>query len=90
VVTTIAGLTPENGLSDLQASFVASGAIQCGYCTPGQIVAATALLSRDPHPSRTVIGEWMAGNLCRCTGYEAIIDAISAAADGPTAAGGAG
>jgi len=75
-VTTIAGLTPEDGLSPLQAAFVVHGAAQCGYCTPGQLVAATALLAHDPSPSRSAVEAWMAGNLCRCTGYVAIVDAI--------------
>lgn len=82
-VTTIAGLTPDDGLSPLQAAFVAHGAAQCGYCTPGQLVAATALLDRDASPSRAAVDAWMAGNLCRCTGYVAIVDAIVDAAGDP-------
>lgn len=75
-VTTIAGLTPDDGLSPLQAAFVAHGAAQCGFCTPGQLVAATALLAQHPSPPRATVDTWMAGNLCRCTGYVAIVDAI--------------
>jgi carbon-monoxide dehydrogenase small subunit len=81
-VTTVAGLTPDDGLSPLQAAFVAHGASQCGFCTPGQVVAATALLTHDPDPSPQDVTAWMAGNLCRCTGYVAIVEAILDAADG--------
>lgn len=80
-VTTIAGLTPDDGLSPVQHSFVAHGAAQCGFCTPGQVVAATALLAEESQPSRPAVEAWMAGNLCRCTGYVAIVDAIVAVGD---------
>jgi carbon-monoxide dehydrogenase small subunit len=70
------------GLADgpVQAAFVASGAVQCGFCTPGLVVAATDLLERVPDPSDAEIREALAGNLCRCTGYEKILDAVRLAA----------
>ena len=76
-VTTIEGLLgPDNQLSALQRSFVKHGAIQCGFCSPGMILAAWALLNRNPHPSDEEIREALTGNLCRCTGYTQIIEAI--------------
>ncbi len=79
-ITTIEGLTPAQGLSPVQAAFVQSGATQCGFCTPGFVVTATALLRDHPHPGREEIVRAIAGNLCRCTGYTKIIEAIEAAA----------
>ncbi len=79
-VTTIEGLTPAQGLSPVQAAFVRYGATQCGFCTPGFVVTATALLRDHPHPDREAIVRAIAGNLCRCTGYTKIIEAIEAAA----------
>ena len=64
----------------LQAKFLELGALQCGFCTPGFIVAAKALLDREPNPSETEIRYWLAGNLCRCTGYDKIIRAVQDAA----------
>jgi aerobic-type carbon monoxide dehydrogenase small subunit (CoxS/CutS family) len=81
-VTTIEGLAPPGRLSPLQRAFVAHDAAQCGYCTPGQIVAATHLLARTPHPSDEEIREGMCGNLCRCGTYPKIIAAIRAVARG--------
>ncbi|HXY46786.1 MAG TPA: (2Fe-2S)-binding protein [Thermoplasmata archaeon] len=78
-IETIEGLTPPRGLSPVQRAFVERGATQCGFCTPGFVVTATALLSREPHPSRSEIERAIAGNLCRCTGYTKIIEAIEAA-----------
>jgi carbon-monoxide dehydrogenase small subunit len=75
-VTTLRGIGTEAKTHPLQKSFVAHGAIQCGFCTPGMIVAAKALLDRDPRPGREAIRQAMSGNLCRCTGYKKIIDAI--------------
>ena len=76
-VTSIEGITAEDGsLSDIQESFVESGAIQCGFCTPGLVIAATALLDKQPAPSRAQIRRGLSGNLCRCTGYSKIIDAV--------------
>ena len=80
-VTTIEGLGgPDGGLSDLQAAFLEHGAVQCGFCTPGMIVAAEALLRRNPHPTRAEIRAAINGQLCRCTGYQQIVDAIEATA----------
>lgn len=79
-VTTLEGITPEHGLHPIQEAFFEKFAIQCGYCSPGMIVVSKALLERNPHPSRQEIVEALTGNLCRCTGYESIIDAIETAA----------
>jgi aerobic-type carbon monoxide dehydrogenase small subunit (CoxS/CutS family) len=82
-ITTVEGLAPADGtLSPVQEAFIAEGGLQCGACTPGQVVAATALLAERPHPSDDEIREWMGGNLCRCTGYAGIVRAIRVAADG--------
>jgi carbon-monoxide dehydrogenase small subunit len=75
-LTTIEGLARIGGLHPLQRSFQDHYAAQCGFCTPGMILAAKALLDRNPHPSREEIGEALAGNLCRCTGYQAILEAV--------------
>jgi aerobic carbon-monoxide dehydrogenase small subunit len=81
-VTTVEGLAgPDGTLSPLQASFIALGGLQCGICTPGQLVAATALLAEHPAPSRPEIRDWMLGNLCRCTGYHQIVESIVAASE---------
>jgi carbon-monoxide dehydrogenase small subunit len=80
-ITTIEGLADEEGgLHPLQQAFVDHFAIQCGYCTPGMIMAAKALLDENPHPTREEIREGLRGNLCRCTGYKRIIEAVDAAA----------
>lgn len=79
-VRTVEGLAQNGVLDALQRQFVVHGAIQCGYCTPGMLMSATALLARVPQPTRAEIAEAIAGNLCRCTGYAAIIDAIEAVA----------
>jgi aerobic carbon-monoxide dehydrogenase small subunit len=79
-VTTVEGLEREGELGDLQAAFVSNGAAQCGFCTPGMIVAAEALLRRNGSPSEAEVREALAGNLCRCTGYNKIVDAVRAAA----------
>jgi aerobic carbon-monoxide dehydrogenase small subunit len=79
-VTTIEGISPPQGLSPLQQAFVETGATQCGFCTPGFVVTATALLRDQPHPSREEIMRAISGNLCRCTGYLKIIEAIETAA----------
>ena len=67
-------------LDPVQAAFVERGGLQCGFCTPGMIMAARALLDENPHPSEAQIKDWMMGNLCRCTGYYKILDSIRAAA----------
>jgi carbon-monoxide dehydrogenase small subunit len=81
-VTTIEGLAPDpDHLTPLQDAFIRHGGFQCGICTPGQIIAATALLQEIPRPTTEQIKEWMMGNLCRCTGYYKIIESIQAAAE---------
>jgi len=75
-VTTVEGLARQGKLSDLQEAFVAEGAIQCGYCTPGMLMAAESLLSRYQRPTTEQIREGISGNLCRCTGYTKIVSAI--------------
>ena len=77
-MTTVEGLSPD-GSHPLQEAFAAHGAVQCGYCTPGMLLAAADLLSRDPDPDRDAIREGLSGNLCRCTGYVKIVDAVAAA-----------
>jgi aerobic-type carbon monoxide dehydrogenase small subunit (CoxS/CutS family) len=84
-VTTIEGLAPdEEHLTALQDAFIRQGGFQCGICTPGQIVAATALLQEFPHPTADQIKSWMIGNLCRCTGYYKIVESVLAAAETDT------
>jgi carbon-monoxide dehydrogenase small subunit len=78
-VVTVEGLT-EDGLHPVQEAFLETGAVQCGFCTPGLIVATHDLLDRTPDPSDAEIREALAGNLCRCTGYEKILDAVRLAA----------
>ena len=80
-VTTIEGLADDERLHPVQQAFVDAGGFQCGICTPGQVVSAKALLDANPHPSDDEIREWMAGNLCRCTGYYKILESIRTAAD---------
>ena len=79
-VLTIEGLAPEGHLSSLQQAFVDHNAVQCGFCTPGMLISAHALLQRNPHPSEDEIKEALVGNLCRCTGYVRIIEAVKTAA----------
>lgn len=75
-ITTIEGLSSSNELHPLQQAFIAYGAVQCGYCTPGMLLSAKALLDINPHPTKEEIRTAIAGNLCRCTGYERIVRAI--------------
>jgi carbon-monoxide dehydrogenase small subunit len=75
-VVTVEGLADTDGLHAVQRAFVEAGAVQCGFCTPGLIVASHDLLSRNPRPIDSEIREALAGNLCRCTGYEKILDAV--------------
>lgn len=75
-IVTVEGLTPESGLSPVQEALLDEGGAQCGYCTPGIVVAATHLLDQNPHPTVGEIREALAGNICRCTGYGSIIRAI--------------
>lgn len=80
-VITVEGLSDGEQLAPIQDAFVEHGGFQCGICTPGQVVAATALLAENQSPSDTDIREWMGGNLCRCTGYQQIVEAVAAAAE---------
>ena len=79
-VVTVEGIAGEDGLHPVQEAFVEAGAVQCGFCTPGFIVATHDLLRRNSEPTETEIREALAGNLCRCTGYEKILDAVRLAA----------
>ena len=78
-VVTVEGLAQDGDLHPVQEAFVQSGAVQCGFCTPGLVVAAADLLRRTPHPSDDEIREALSGNLCRCTGYQKIVEAVTAA-----------
>ncbi len=79
-VRTVEGLSDGDLLHPVQEAFVEAGAVQCGFCTPGLIVAVTDLLERDPAPDDLAVREALSGNLCRCTGYQKIVDAVSLAA----------
>jgi carbon-monoxide dehydrogenase small subunit len=82
-ITTVEGLAPDDEhLSPLQDAFIRHGGFQCGICTPGQLIAATALLAENANPSVDEIKSWLMGNLCRCTGYYQIVESIQAAAAG--------
>jgi len=80
-ITTIEGLAEGITLHPIQKAFIDYGAIQCGYCTPGMILSAKALLDRNPSPTREQVKQALSGNLCRCTGYVKIVDAVMAAAE---------
>ena len=81
-IVTVEGLNaPDEELNPIQDAFLRAGAVQCGFCTPGLVVATHDLLARNPAPSEPEIREALAGNLCRCTGYEKIIDAVRSAAE---------
>jgi carbon-monoxide dehydrogenase small subunit len=79
-VRTVESLTQENGLHPIQEAFLEAGAVQCGFCTPGFVVAVADLLEKDPDPSPATVREALSGNLCRCTGYQKIVDAVNLAA----------
>ncbi len=87
-ITTIEGLESNGKLHPLQETFAELGAAQCGYCTPGIVLAGAALLHEHPHPTREQMKEALSGNLCRCTGYTKIYEAVDAAAERLQAAGG--
>jgi carbon-monoxide dehydrogenase small subunit len=80
-IVTVEGLAGDGELHPVQQAFVETGAVQCGFCTPGLVVATHDLLEREPRPSDAQIREALAGNLCRCTGYEKILDAVRLAAE---------
>jgi carbon-monoxide dehydrogenase small subunit len=80
-IVTVEGLAAGGRLHPVQQAFVEAGAVQCGFCTPGLVVAAHDLLEREPRPSDAQVREALAGNLCRCTGYEKILDAVRLAAE---------
>jgi carbon-monoxide dehydrogenase small subunit len=80
VVTTVEGLEHDGRLDPVQQAFLTEGAVQCGYCIPGMLLSAKALLDRIPNPTREEVREAIAGNICRCTGYIKVVDAIMAAA----------
>ena len=80
VIVTVEGLGDGDGLHPVQDAFVEAGAVQCGFCTPGLVVATAALLERNPDPTDDEIREALSGNLCRCTGYQKIFDAVRLAA----------
>jgi aerobic carbon-monoxide dehydrogenase small subunit len=75
-VETVEGLAADGALAPIQQAFIDCGAFQCGYCTPGMVMAATELLRENPHPSRADVIERLEGNICRCTGYEPIVGAV--------------
>jgi len=81
-ITTVEGLS-KAGLTPLQESFIQRSSFQCGFCAPGMVLAATELLGKNPHPSEAEVKEAIAGNLCRCTGYQPIIDAVLAVSGKP-------
>ena len=81
VITTIEGVGDDKCLDPVQEAFIETGAVQCGFCTPGMILAAKKLLEENSHPTEEEIKRGISGNLCRCTGYQKIIDAIELAAD---------
>ena len=88
-VTTAEGLASGGELHPVQAAFRQHHGLQCGFCTPGMVMAAVGLLSENPHPTETQVREGLEGNLCRCTGYHNIIRAVLAAADGSASTDGA-
>ena len=81
-ILTVEGLAKQGKLSKLQDTIIKTGGVQCGFCTPGMLISATALLDRNPHPTETEIREALVGNLCRCTGYYRIVEAVKEAAGG--------
>jgi aerobic carbon-monoxide dehydrogenase small subunit len=87
-VTTIEGLSQDSVLHPLQEAFIRHNAVQCGFCTPGMILTAAALLKENPHPSADEIRHYLQGNLCRCTGYSKIVEAVQAVSGSPGEGGG--
>ena len=89
-MTTVEGLAAGDRLLPLQQAFLDTGAAQCGFCIPGQLISARALLELNPHPTREEVEEGLAGNLCRCAGYGQIIEAVLAAAEAGAVGDGTG
>lgn len=87
-ITTIEGLAQDGRLHPVQQAFIDYGGFQCGICTPGQVMAAKALLDANPHPTESEIRDWMMGNLCRCTGYYKILESVVQAVAAGAAEGG--
>ena len=81
-IVTVEGLAKQGKLSKLQDTIIKAGGVQCGFCTPGMLISATALLKRNPNPTENEIREALVGNLCRCTGYYRIVEAVKEAAGG--------
>ena len=81
-VTTIEGIAGDRDISPIQRALIESGAVQCGFCTPGFVIALSALFSREPHPGRDAIRRSLSGNLCRCSGYVKIVEAAERLAEG--------
>jgi carbon-monoxide dehydrogenase small subunit len=79
-ITTVEGLAKNGKLSKVQEAIIKTGGVQCGFCTPGMLISATALLDRNPHPTEQEIRTALVGNLCRCTGYYRIVEAVKEAA----------
>jgi len=82
-VTTVEGLADGDTLAPLQAAFLELGGVQCGFCTPGMLISATALLASNPHPTEDEVRIGLSGNLCRCTGYDGIVKAVLSVASSP-------
>jgi carbon-monoxide dehydrogenase small subunit len=80
IITTVEGLAKNGKLSKIQETIIKTGGVQCGFCTPGMLISATALLDRNPHPTEQEIRSALVGNLCRCTGYFRIVEAVKEAA----------
>ena len=80
-ITTIEGLPKDGVLDPVQEAFLEEAALQCGICTPGLLIAAKGLLDQEPHPDEQMIRQWLAGNLCRCTGYDKVVRAVQKAAE---------
>jgi carbon-monoxide dehydrogenase small subunit len=80
-VTTVEGLAGDGELNPVQQAFQSEHGLQCGFCTPGFVISATALLQRNPNPTDTQIREGLSGNICRCTGYQGILRAVRSAAE---------
>jgi carbon-monoxide dehydrogenase small subunit len=81
-IVTTEGLSPAVGVNEIQDALLSRSGVQCGFCTPGFVVAITALLAKNPQPNKADVREGLAGNLCRCTGYQSILDAVLSISEG--------